>query len=469
MIPRATLLCALVLAAVSTAWGESAKPNLILILCDDLGYGDLGCYGSDRHRTPAVDRLAAEGVKLTHFYSSSPVCTPSRASLLTGAYAQRVGLHEDATGHWVLIPRSRRGLSPDETTFAEALKARGYATACVGKWHLGDQPQHLPTRHGFDRYYGIPYSNDMQSARRGDPPLPLMDQEIVIEAPADQATLTRRYTDQAVAFIEAHRDGPFFLYLPHTFPHLPLFATPPFLERSRNGAYGAAVEEIDASTGRLLDALDRLQIADNTLVLFTSDNGANLRNGSSNGALAGRKGQTREGGMRVPLLARWPAKLPAGAVCDEVGLMMDLMPTFLGWVDGAPWRPAHPIDGRDIRQLFLEPDTATSPHETFFYYRRRQLQAVRSGPWKLHLPLDRVYPAWTNSQETGPGRPGKLVHLLKDPAESRDLSEDYPDVVERLAAQAERARAALGDADRVGAEQRAPFDLARAAPRLLPQ
>ena len=217
-------LVLLPLAVLSMIAAEAKPPNLILIFCDDLGYGDLSCYGGKRQVTPAIDRIAREGIRFTNFYSSSPVCTPSRASLMTGCYAQRVGMQEDFTGHWVLIPRSRRGLDPGEVTLAEALKQEGYATACIGKWHLGDQPEHLPTRHGFDRYFGIPYSNDMQHSKRGDPPLPLLDQEKVVDAPVDQATLTRRYTDQVIAFLEENKDHPFFVYLPHTFPHLPLFA-----------------------------------------------------------------------------------------------------------------------------------------------------------------------------------------------------------------------------------------------------
>ena len=284
-----------------------------------------------KNRTPRIDGLAEEGIVFTDFYSSSPVCTPSRASLLTGCYARRVDMHEDQTGHWVLIPRSVRGLNPEELTIAEALKSVGYATACIGKWHLGDQPDHLPTRHGFDTYYGIPYSNDMHQAKRGDPPLPLVSQETVFEAPADQSTLTQQYTEKAVKFIEANRGNPFFLYLPHTFPHLPLFASPAFKGKSVNGRYGDSIEEIDWSTGQILDTLGRLGIEQNTLVIFTSDNGSNGRNGGSNVPLAGRKGSTMEGGMRVPMIARWPERIPAASICNELATTMDFLPTF--WRD----------------------------------------------------------------------------------------------------------------------------------------
>ncbi|HIG28002.1 MAG TPA: arylsulfatase [Verrucomicrobiales bacterium] len=467
MVPICSLLMITLLAVFVPSNSCAEKPNLVLIFCDDLGYGDLGCYGSTRNRTPAVDSIAAQGIRFTQFYSSSPVCTPSRSSLMTGCYAQRVGMHQDFTGHWVLIPRSRRGLHPDETTFAEALKQRGYATACIGKWHLGDQLEHLPTRHGFDRYFGIPYSNDMQSKRRGDPPLPILDHEKVIEAPADQATLTQRYTDQVVRFIEENRNQPFFVYLPHTFPHLPLFATPPFLEKSRNGKYGATIEEIDASTARILKTLDRLDLSENTLVIFTSDNGANLANGSSNGALAGRKGQTLEGGMRVPIVARWPGKIPRESVCHELATTMDLLPTFLSWVDGKSWQPSAEIDGKDIRNLFLNVEGAKTPHEVFFYYRRAQLQAVRSGSWKYHLPLDQTFPAWDNRERVGKGRPGKLINLDTDLQETTDLSSKYPDVVARLNGFAERARRTLGDADRIGVEQRPVLDVENPTPRIL--
>lgn len=463
----ALLLVACTLSSIAPAFAGERPPNFVVIFCDDLGYGDLGCYGSEANRTPHVDGLAAAGMRFTDFYSSSPVCTPSRASLLTGCYPRRVGMHEDATGHWVLIPRSRRGLDPGELTLAEALKPTGYATACIGKWHLGDQPEHLPTRHGFDLYFGIPYSNDMQNARRGDPPLPLVvgngtEAERVVEAPADQSTLTKRYTERAIAFIEEHRDQPFLVYLPHTFPHLPLFASDRFRGRSENGRYGDAVEEIDWSTGEILACLDRLDLANETLVVFTSDNGSNGRNGGSNAPLAGAKGSTMEGGMRVPMIVRWPGHVPAGAVCREVTTTMDLLPTFCRMA-GVPG-PERPIDGHDIGPLLRGEKGATSPYEALFYYRRRQLQAVRTGRWKYHLPLTETHPQWTSPEPTGKGRPGKLIDLDADLVESKDVSAEHPGVVERLrrlaAAKAER----LGnDADR-GHEQREPRTLSQAKP-----
>lgn len=464
MIRLASIFLAWFAFVVPTNHASERPPNFVLIFCDDLGYGDLGCYGSTKNRTPHIDRLASGGMRFTDFYSSSPVCTPSRASLMTGCYPRRVGLHEDATGHWVLIPRSRRGLHPNEITIAEILKRAGYATACIGKWHLGDQPEHLPTRHGFDHYFGLPYSNDMQDRRRGDPPLPLVRQEEVVEAPADQATLTMRYTEEAVAFIERHRGHPFFLYLPHTFPHLPLHASEPFLDKSANGRYGDAVEEIDASTGAILECLERLGLAKDTLVIFTSDNGSNGRNGGSNAPLAGSKGSTMEGGMRVPMIARWPGHVPANSVCRELSTTMDVLPTFAALARGEPGEALR--DGYDIRSLLFDEPDARTPYEALFYYRRRQLQAVRMGEWKYHLPLDAIHPNWTSPEPTREGRKGKLVNLSEDLQERVDRSEEHPEIVRRMEALARSAVARLGTDDRQGKEQRPASTLGTSAPLL---
>ena len=440
--------------------------NVVLIFCDDLGYGDLGCYGSTVNRTPNIDRLAAEGQRFTDFYSSSPVCTPSRASLMTGCYPRRVGLHEDATGHWVLIPRSRRGLSPDETTLPEIMKAAGYATACIGKWHLGDQIQHLPTVHGFDKYFGIPYSNDMQQAGRGDPPLPLVEQATVIEAPADQSQLTQQYTREAVEFIEDHQREPFFLYLPHTFPHLPLHASERFLGKSKNGRYGDSVEEIDWSTGEFLDCLKRLGLKDNTMVIFTSDNGSNGRNGGSNAPLAGRKGSTMEGGMRVPMVVRLPGVIPAGTVCSELTTTMDLLPTLASFSEGK--LPDHQIDGRDISSLLRGESGARSPHEVFYYYRRRQLQAIRWGNWKWHLPLESTFPRWNDATFKTKGRGGKLIDLETDLKEQFDVSSNHPQVMAKMRAFAKDASHDLGNEAEAGSGQRQALTLDHSVPMILP-
>ncbi|MEM0967944.1 MAG: sulfatase [Verrucomicrobiota bacterium] len=451
------------LALVSSALSRS--PNFVVIFCDDLGYGDLGCYGSTVNRTPHLDEMAAEGIRLTSFYSSSPVCTPSRASLLTGCYAQRIGMHEAETGHWVLIPRNKRGMHPDEMTLPDLLKTKGYTTACIGKWHLGDQPSHLPTQHGFDEYYGVPYSNDMEREDRGDPPLPLVRGETVIEAPADQSTLTKRYTEEAISFLEANRESPFFLYLPHTFPHTPLYASPEFLGKSANGTYGDSVEEIDWSTGEILQALQRLKLDEHTLVIFTSDNGSNNRNGGSNAPLSGTKGGTMEGGMRVPFLARWPGTLPAGVTVDELATTMDLLPTLAAYAGAA--LPERKIDGHDIRPLLAGESEAASPYEVFYYYRRRQLQAIRYGDWKWHLPLAQTYPRWTSTEITGEGRSGKLVNLAKDLGETKNVEAQHPEVMAQMRAFAQKARETLGDEEKVGTERRLPLDLETSAPMVL--
>ena len=455
----------LTLFGVWAIHAAAAAPNYVLIFCDDLGYGDLGCYGSAKNRTPRIDAMAKEGMRFTSFLSSSPVCTPSRASLLTGCYARRVGMHEDFTGHWVLIPRSRRGMHADEWTLPEILKAKGYATACIGKWHLGDQPPHLPTAHGFDEYYGIPYSNDMASARRGDPPLPLVQDTKVIEAPANQATLTKRYTSEAIQFIERNKSKPFFLYLPHTFPHLPLFASKEFHGKSANGRYGDSVEEIDWSTGKILDALKQHGLDKNTLVIFTSDNGSNGRNGGSNAPLSGAKGGTMEGGMRVPMIARWPGRIPAGGTCNELSSTMDFLPTFATLSGGL--LSANKIDGHDITPLLTGTKGAASPYEVFYYYRRRQLQAVRWGDWKWHLPLANTFPNWTTANQKGRGRPGKLVDLKTDLAEKVDMTAANPKVMAEMRELVAQAEATLGNEDRQGKEQRPATTLKSSKPMVL--
>jgi arylsulfatase A-like enzyme len=453
------------LAGICATVALAAPPNYLVIFCDDLGYGDLGCYGSTKNRTPHIDGLARDGMTFTDFYVSSPVCTPSRASLMTGCYARRVGMHEDYTGHWVLIPRSRRGLNPEETTLPELLKSAGYTTACVGKWHLGDQPPHLPMKHGFDSYYGIPYSNDMANRRRGDPPLPLVRDDKTFEAPADQATLTKRYTEEAIRFIEASRDKPFFLYLPHTFPHLPLFASPEFHGKSANGRYGDAIEEIDWSTGKILECLDRLKLSDNTLVIFTSDNGSNGRNGGSNKPLSGAKGSTMEGGMRVPMIARWPGKIAKGSKCSELATTMDFLPTFCALSDVKA--PTRKIDGHDISPLLLGEAGAKSPYKAFYYYRRRQLQAIRWGDWKWHLPLSQTFPHWDRIKGNGKPRNGKLINLSKDLKETTDVAASHPEVLAKMRELADIITTDLGNEAQYGTGQRPALTLESSTPMVL--
>ncbi|MFB3902373.1 MAG: sulfatase-like hydrolase/transferase [Acidobacteriota bacterium] len=435
----------------STSRGRDPRPpNLIIILADDMGYGDVGCFGATRHRTPHLDRMAAEGIRLTSFYSASGVCSPSRASLMTGCYPRRVNLHQDEEQRWVLFPGSSTGLNPAEVTIAEVLKQAGYATAAIGKWHLGDQPEFLPTRQGFDSYFGLPYSNDMWigNKRQSFPPLPLLRGETVIEEEPEQALLTKRYTEEAIRFIENHRDRPFFLYLAHTMPHVPVAASPPFAGKSANGAYGDAIEELDWSVGEIMKALMSQGIDEQTLVLFTSDNGAEGSRVKSTGPLRGGKGSTREGGMRVPCIVRWPGRLEAGRVCDELTSTLDLLPTFAK-LAGAQLRSDRIIDGVDIWPVLSA--CAPSPRRALFYYARDQLQAVRAGKWKLHVPRKVEFPV---VEDGATELPLRLYDLSQDPAEQTNLADQFPQVVERLQSLLEEAREDLGDGSRQGKNQR---------------
>jgi len=431
--------------------GGRRPPNFIVIFCDDLGYGDIGCFGSKKHRTPNIDRMAAEGMRFTSFYVTSGVCSPSRSSLMTGCYPRRVNMHQDHNNLCVLFPRGKKGLNPSEITIAEVLKQKDYATACVGKWHLGDQPEFLPTRQGFDYYYGIPYSNDMGGKKGGKrPPLPLMRNETVIEAPANQRTLTKRYTGEVVKFITANKDKPFFVYLPHTMPHMPIFSSGDFAGKSANGKFGDAVEEIDWSTGRILETLKQLGIDKNTLVVFTSDNGAARGPGGSNLPLSGWKGSTMEGGMREPCVMRWPGKIPAQTSCDELAITMDLLPTFAK-LAGTKAPADRIIDGRDIGALMFGAKNAETPHEAFYYYQMDQLQAVRSGKWKLYPPLKPRKRNWGKPiGDTGL----ELYDLKADIAEKNNVADKHPNVVKRILALVEKARVDLGDTARPGANQR---------------
>lgn len=430
---------------------QTPPPNFVVIFCDDLGYGDIGCFGSTVHKTPNIDQIAANGMRMTHFYSSSGVCSPSRASLMTGCYPRRVDLHVDEHDRPVLFPIGKKGLNPDETTIAEILQNQGYATACIGKWHLGDQSKFLPTRHGFDVYYGIPYSNDMgiYPGYEHRPKLPLLEGETVIEAPVEQETITRRYTEAALAFIDAYAEQPFFLYLPHTMPHHPVNAGEKFRGTSKNGLYGDAVQEIDWSTGQILQKLDELGLTENTLVLFTSDNGAAQKWGGSNLPLRGWKGSTWEGGQRIPAVVQWPGTIPAGVDNAHLSSTLDILPTFAAWAGGA--LPEETIDGVDIRSILLEPEIADSPRQVFYYYQKGQLQAVRSGRWKLHLPLQNKIRNWGDG--LGP-QEAQLYDLAADIDESENLVAKLPDVVNEILQLAEQARAELGDLDRRGSGQR---------------
>ena len=400
-----------------------AKPNFVLIFIDDMGYGDIGPFGSTLNRTPNLDRLAAGGMKLTSFYAH-PVCTPSRASLMTGSYTIRNGLQ---TGYWhaVLMPGDPQGIHEDEITVAEALKEQGYATGIIGKWHLGDQPEFLPNNHGFDYYFGLPYSNDMTPFMprnpRNHPPLPLLrNGEVIREVPEDQSFLTGEYTREALQFIDNHHDEPFFLYLPHSMVHVPLWAGEDFKGRSNNQILGDCIEELDWSVGEVRKKLEEHGIAENTLVFFTSDNGP--ARGSA-GPLRGRKGSTYEGGMREPTIAWWPGTVPAGSEYGDITSTMDILPTFASLAGGSV--PADRTDGHDISAVLQGAVDQPSEYDAFYYYRSYELRAVRNGNWKLHTD-------------------GTLYDLEADIAESNDMADENPAVVARLEGLLEKGRAEIG-------------------------
>ncbi|WP_135555145.1 sulfatase family protein [Paenibacillus cymbidii] len=413
---------------------SATKPNVLLINCDDLGYGDLGCYGSRLHHTPVLDTMAEEGKRWTNFYMASPVCSPSRGAMMTGCYPKRIGFGS-FDGKWVLFPGQGIGLHPDEITLGKALQQADYATMLIGKWHCGDQPAFLPTEHGFDHYYGLPYSNDMgRQVRRGDyPPLPLMLDDAVLQEQPDQTSLTERYIEQAVRFMRssAEADKPFFLYLAHMYVHLPLYVPQRFLQQSRNGSYGAAVECVDWATGVLLDELKRLGLDDNTLVIFTSDNGSRSDHEGSNGPLRGKKGTTWEGGMRVPCIMRWPGRIPAGEVCESLTASLDLYPTLIR-LAGGDVPQDRIVDGVDIRELMFAERETVAPRQTLFYYLRNNLEAVRDGNWKLHV--------WRNGQEVR-----ELYDLAADVGETNNVAEAQPEVVARLEQLLHECRLDLGD------------------------
>jgi len=437
------------------------RPNFILMNMDNLGYGDLGCYGSKLHRTPHIDQLCRDGMQLTSYYSVSGVCTPSRAGLLTGCYPRRNNMHVGGINGPVLFPADPKGLNPAEVTIARLLQKHGYATACIGKWHLGDQEPFLPTRHGFEFFYGCPYSEDMwPTPKHPDwPALPLMRQEAVVEAPPDRNLLTRRYTEESIAFLRSQRQRPFFLYLAQAMPGSTArpFASPEFQGRSANGPYGDAIEELDWSVGQIMLTLDELGLQENTLVIFTSDNGAvgwNPRQGS-NAPLRGWGYETSEGGQRMPFLARWPGVIPAGASRDDLTSMIDILPT-LAKLAGTAAPNDRIIDGADIMPILRDEPDAVSPHDEggFFYYYREQLQAVRSGPWKLYLPLEQKMSRLNGSLQAAQPAQLELYDVRHDISETTEVSAQHPGVVARLLALAENARADLGDLGREGANQR---------------
>ena len=436
-------------AAAPEAAGE--RPNVVIILADDLGYGDLGCYGHPRFKTPRLDRLAAEGARLLSFNTPTPFCAPTRAALLTGRYPLRCGMTQNPAPDGGPAADAL-ALPASEVTLAEVLRSAGYATGMVGKWHLGHRPGTLPTDRGFDEYYGIPYSNDMR-------PVQVLEGTRVVEYPVVQATLTERYTERAVEFIRRQRSRPFFLYLAHAMPHKPLAASEPYYKQSGAGLYGDVLAELDASVGRVLDALDETGVAGRTLVLFSSDNGAWF--GGSCGGLRGMKGSTWEGGFRVPLLARWPGVIPPGHVSRELGVTMDLFATVLG-ATGARMPDDRTLDGQDLRGVLTGP--GRSPHAFVAGHQGSRLATIRDGRWKLHVLPPRgiqlkpgpdgrwldprapdgvtiLAPYEQYNLDAPPGltggvepAAGQLFDLEHDPGEQRDVAAAHPEEVRRLRA-----------------------------------
>jgi len=442
--------CAVGLALIACATMAKAAdrpPNIVVIYADDLGYADLGCFGSASNSTPHLDRMASEGRRFTSFYVAQAVCSASRTALLTGCYPNRVGIHG------ALGPAANHGIHTDEMTIAEVLKPRGYATAIYGKWHLGHHPEFLPTRHGFDDYFGLPYSNDMwpKHPTAKFPDLPLIEGEKIVELNPDQSKLTTQYTERAVKFIEQNRSRPFFLYVPHAMSHVPLFVSDKYGGKSKNGLYGDVIAEIDWSVGQILATLKRLNLDEQTLVIFTSDNGPWLSYGhhaGSAGPLREGKGTAWDGGVRVPCIMRWPGKIAANTTCNELAATIDVLPTLAKFAGAEV--PARKIDGLDIGSLLTGNSSAKTPRDAYWFYWGGELHAIRSDKWKLHFP--HPYP---HIDEPGrEGRPGKisqhktdlaLYDLEADVGESNNVAAQNPDVVAKLTALAETARADLGD------------------------
>ena len=446
----------------SPAGGRS--PNIVVIFTDDQGYSDVGIYGARGFKTPNLDRMASEGVRFTDFYVAQPVCSASRAALLTGCYPNRIGI----TG--ALGPNATHGIHEDEVTLAELCKSKGYRTAMFGKWHLGHHPRFLPPRHGFDEYCGTPYSNDMwplhpdivklpensEKRKRGYPNLPLIEGDQIADPEItgeDQAQFTTMFTNRAVDFINSNKENPFFLYVAHPMPHVPLFVSKKYAGKSEQGLYGDVISEIDWSVGQILDAIKHNGLDDDTLVIFTSDNGPWLSYGNHGGScrpLREGKGTTWEGGVREPCIMRWPGKIPAGHVCREPAMTIDVFPTIARLIDTP--LPQHKIDGLDIWPLIAGAPGAKSPHEAlFFYYHSNDLEAMRSGRWKL------VFPHTYRSLTGTPGRDGtpngythpkcglELYDLENDISEKHNVIDQHPQVVARMQKLAERMRDDLGD------------------------
>lgn len=458
---------------VQQGFSTEKLPNIIIIFTDDMGYGDLSSFGNTLTKTPNIDRLADEGVKFTNFYAGASLCTPSRASLLTGTYPVRNNMAVNFRGECVCFPVDEMGLNPNEVTIAELLKQKDYKTALIGKWHLGDQEEFLPTRQGFDYYYGVPYSNDTGEGRfkwRGSnqiydqPQIPLMRNETVIEQPVVQPTLTQRYTVEATRFIKENKNNPFFMYYAHTMPHHPISASDGFIGKSSNGLYGDVIEEIDWSVGEITKTLKDLNIQENTMIIFTSDNGApRTYKEASNGALSGHKGTPMEGGNRVPMIVSWKGTLPEGKTSNGISSVMDFLPTIAHITD-IELPQDRIIDGKNIYELFLTPQEAESPHSFFAFYLMDQLKAVRAGDWKLHVPLDAYIDMW--GKDLGP-RKAKLYNLKNDIGEKVDLSEQNPEKVKEMLVVARMAGNWLGDRNKPTANSRPAGFVEKPVPLLM--
>ena len=471
-IPRWTMLGWLMLISVACVQtqaqtaAEKRLPNVIIVFADDQGYADLGCFGAEKFTTPNIDRLASEGMKFTDFYVAQAVCSASRTALLTGCYPNRVGI-QGALG-----PSSKVGIHADEMLLPEVFKAKGYATAIYGKWHLGHHPQFLPMQHGFDDFFGLPYSNDMWPFHPTAkfPPLPLIDKDKIQEYNPDQTQLTTWYTEHAVKFIADHKDRPFFLYVPHSMPHVPLFVSEKYAGKTERGLYGDVISEIDWSVGQILAEVKKHGLDENTLVIYTSDNGPWMSYGDHGGSakpLREGKGTTWEGGVRVPGLMRWPGKIPAGKVCREPCATIDILPTMAHLLN-VPLSSDRKIDGLNIWPLMSGDPQGKSPHDALYFYWGHGLEAVRSGPWKLHFP--HAYRS-TEGQPAGQGgKPGPyiqkktdlaLYNLETDFSETTNVATEHPEVVAKLQALAEKAREDLGDSltKRTGKNVRLPGKL----------
>ena len=456
---RLFALCLVLFATVTVQSAEKRPPNIIVVFCDDMGYADIGPFGAKGYKTPHLDRMAREGMKFTSFVVARSVCSPSRAALLTGCYPVRVGVPGN------FGPGSKTGLHPQETTFAEIARTRGYKTAMFGKWHLGHRPKFLPTAQGFDEWYGLPYSNDMwpfhpeQGTRYRFPDLPLMNGTKVINPrvqPKDQVHLTTQYTERAVAFIKKNRSRPFLIYLAHAMPHVPLFVSQKYKGKTKRGLYGDVISEIDWGMGRILGAIRDLKIDKQTLVIFTSDNGPWLLYGDhagSAGPLREGKGTPFEGGYRVPCLMWWPGTIPAGRTCNELASTIDVLPTIARLTGGS--LPKNTIDGKNILPLLQGQKGAKSPHKAFFYYSGRRLSGVRSGRWKLMFAQPYGVPD-PPGKDGKPGRRGRrklplsLFDLESDVGERKNVADKHPEIVKRLQRLAEAMRKELGDGPRKG-------------------